>query len=105
VSSLDLFQVARLDFEQPDFERFPCLGLAFRAIRAGGSVPAILNAANEVAVDAFLHNRIGFLQIPQIIETTMDELQAETADDLDTLLSADKLARETAEQLILSGVS
>ncbi len=105
VSSLDLFQIARLDFEPPDFERFPCLGLAFRAIREGGSMPAILNAANEVAVEAFLQNRIGFLQIPKINESTMNALQLEPADDLDILLAADKLARKTAEQLIASGVS
>jgi 1-deoxy-D-xylulose-5-phosphate reductoisomerase len=105
VDSLDLFQVAHLDFEAPDLERFPCLALAFRAIREGGSMPTILNAANEVAVAAFLEGRTGFVQIPQIIEATMDVLQAEPADSLDILLAADKQARETAERMVLRGVT
>ncbi|WP_457670074.1 1-deoxy-D-xylulose-5-phosphate reductoisomerase [Thiolapillus sp.] len=105
VDSLDLFQVARLDFEPPDLQRFPCLALAFRAIEEGGSMPAILNAANEVAVAAFLRGETGFLQIPQIIETTMNALQAESADSLETLLQADRRARETAERLVREGVT
>ncbi len=105
VDSLDLFQIAHLDFEAPDLERFPCLALAFRAIREGGSMPAILNAANEVAVAAFLAGRTGFVQIPQIIEASMDLLQAEPADNLDVLLAADKRARETAERMVLRGVT
>ncbi|WP_456415902.1 1-deoxy-D-xylulose-5-phosphate reductoisomerase [Thiolapillus sp.] len=105
VDSLDLFQVARLDFEPPDLQRFPCLALAFRAIEEGGSMPAILNAANEVAVAAFLRGETGFLQIPQIIEMTMNALQAESADSLETLLQADRRARETAERLVREGVT
>lgn len=105
VDSLDLFQIARLDFEQPDLQRFPCLGLAFRAIEEGGSMPAILNAANEVAVAAFLQGSARFLQIPLIIEATMDALQGEPADNLDVLLRADRRARETAERLVQKGVT
>ncbi|WP_457668581.1 1-deoxy-D-xylulose-5-phosphate reductoisomerase [Thiolapillus sp.] len=105
VDSLNLFDVAHLDFEEPDLQRFPCLGLAFRAIEEGGSMPAILNAANEVAVAAFLDKRCSFLQIPQIIEETMDSLQAEPADDLEVLLRADRRARETAERMVQAGVT
>src|SRR5690606_9205393 len=67
VRPLDLFEVARLDFERPDLQRFPCLALAFDALRAGGAAPAVLNAANEEAVAAFLERRIGFLDIARVI--------------------------------------
>ncbi len=105
VDSLNLFDVAHLDFEEPDLARFPCLALAFRAIEEGCSMPAILNAANEVAVAAFLSERCSFLQIPQIIEETMNTLQSEPADDLGVLLDADRRARETAERLVQAGVT
>ena len=104
VGSLDLFEVARLDFEKPDLQRFPCLGLAFRAIEEGGSMPAILNAANEVAVAAFLAGRSGFMDIPRVIEQTMNSLQGQAADSLEVLLEADALARETAERLLAAPV-
>ncbi|MCP3666144.1 MAG: 1-deoxy-D-xylulose-5-phosphate reductoisomerase [Gammaproteobacteria bacterium] len=100
VSSLDLFEVARLDFERPDFERFPCLRLAYEAIRAGGTAPAILNAANEVAVAAFLDRKIGFLEIPRIIEETLDCLPVSAIENLDQLIQADGEARELAENQI-----
>ncbi len=105
VDSLDLFQLAHLDFEPPDLQRFPCLALAFRAIEEGGSMPAILNAANEVAVAAFLRGRTGFLQISQIIEETMNRLQPAPADNLDILLQVDRHAREIAERLVQEGVT
>jgi 1-deoxy-D-xylulose-5-phosphate reductoisomerase len=105
VGSLDLFQVGRLDFEAPDLQRFPCLGLAFRAIEEGGSMPAILNAANEVAVAAFLEGRTGFTDIPRIIEKTMDSLAGQAADSLEVLLEADAQARETAERLLARPVT
>jgi len=105
VASLDLFSVARLDFEKPDLERFPCLRLAFRAIEEGGSMPAILNAANEVAVAAFLDGRSGFMDIPRVIEQTMDSLRGQPADSLKVLLEADALARETAERLLTPKVT
>lgn len=98
VADLDLFEVARLDFEAADFARFPCLALAYRAIEEGGTAPAILNAANEVAVQAFLDRRIGFMEIPRIVEQTLNSIASVPADDLDLLLSVDHEARLVAEQ-------
>ncbi|MGB7536108.1 MAG: 1-deoxy-D-xylulose-5-phosphate reductoisomerase, partial [Azonexus sp.] len=89
VPSLDLFQIARLDFEAPDFERFPCLQLAYAALRAGGTAPAILNAANEVAVAAFLDRHLSFLGIPRLIEATLAALPAGPEGSLADVLTAD----------------
>ena len=100
VEPLDLFSVARLDFREPDFERFPCLKLAFEAARAGGTAPALLNAANEVAVAAFLDRRIPFTDIATVIARTLDAVPASTAADLDSILAADAEARRHAESLI-----
>ncbi len=100
VGSLSLFDVARLDFERPDVERFPCLGLAFRALRAGGSAPAVLNAANEVAVAAFLDGELDFPGIPVLVAATLDALPAQPLQTLDEVLSADASARDTARQLL-----
>jgi len=100
VADLDLFQVARLDFEAPDLARFPCLALAYRAIETGGSAPAVLNAANEVAVDAFLNRRMGFTDIARVVEQTLDALPVEPADDLAALLEVDRRARSAAEQKV-----
>jgi len=102
VASLDLFAVARLDFEEPDFARFPCLRLAFEAMRAGGTTPAILNAANEVAVEAFLEHRIGFTTIAELIERTLEQVPSHDAHTLATILADDALARRTAHELIES---
>jgi len=98
VSSLDLFEVARLDFEAPDYQRFPCLSLAYQAIEEGGAAPAILNAANEVAVAAFLDRRIGFTSIPKIIESTLSLIPAIGTHSLGELLNVDAQARIVAEQ-------
>lgn len=100
VSSLDLFTVARLDFEAPDLGRFPCLRLAYEAIEQGGSAPAVLNAANEVAVQAFLERRITFTAIPQVIESTLTAYPAGEVSGLDELLAVDSQARILAEQNI-----
>lgn len=100
VEPLDLFAVKRLDFEAPDFERFPCLSRAYEAARAGGTVPAILNAANEVAVAAFLEERIRFTAIPDVISHCMDKIRPGTANDIDEVLAADQSAREAANQYI-----
>ncbi len=100
VAPLDLFEVARLDFEVPDTDRFPCLALAFRAIEAGGTMPAVLNAANEVAVNAFLERRIGFLQIPRLVEAVMDRMVVEEAGNLESLMETDRRARELARQWV-----
>ena len=105
VASLDLFQVARLDFEAPDLERFPCLALAYRAIEASGTAPAILNAANEVAVDAFLTGRIGFTRIATLIEDVLAKMPIDHDPDLEHLLAVDAEARRIAEQSIVSRVS
>jgi 1-deoxy-D-xylulose-5-phosphate reductoisomerase len=96
VEPLDLFKVARLDFAVPDFARFPCLALAYQALRAGGTAPAVLNAANEVAVDAFLKRQIPFLAIPCLIEEVLAALPVSVANTLDDVLSADEAARSVA---------
>ncbi len=96
VTPLDLFAVGRLDFEQPDLARFPCLRLAYDALRAGAAAPAMLNAANEIAVAAFLERRIGFTDIPRLIESVLEQSVGLPANDLDDLMQADCLARELA---------
>jgi 1-deoxy-D-xylulose-5-phosphate reductoisomerase len=100
VERLDLFQVAQLNFEQPDFARFPCLRLSYEAINQGGTVPAILNAANEIAVEAFLAEQIAFTDIPNIIEKTLTDISREDAANLDIILAADQQARESALQQV-----
>jgi 1-deoxy-D-xylulose-5-phosphate reductoisomerase len=101
VEPLDLYQVASLHFARPDLERFPCLALAYRALGEGGSAPTTLNAANEVAVEAFLERRIGFTAIPEVIAEVMDQLPlASPLDSLADVLAADRRARETAQRCI-----
>jgi 1-deoxy-D-xylulose-5-phosphate reductoisomerase len=100
VAPLDLIAIARLDFQAPDLAAFPCLGLAFEALRAGGSAPAVLNAANEVAVSAFLQRRLAFLGIPALIERTMHRLPALPSATLDDRLAADAEARRVATGLL-----
>jgi 1-deoxy-D-xylulose-5-phosphate reductoisomerase len=96
VAPLDLFAIARLDFEAPDEQRFPCLKLARQAAESGGTAPALLNAANEVAVAAFLDEHIRFHQIPQMIEAVLGHIEAEPVRELDTVLVADGQARAAA---------
>ncbi|MDQ3268906.1 MAG: 1-deoxy-D-xylulose-5-phosphate reductoisomerase, partial [Pseudomonadota bacterium] len=99
VAGLDLLaQGGRLDFEEPDLVAFPCLRLAFEALQAGGSAPAILNAANEVAVAAFLERRIAYLAIPDLVEATMAALPVAAAESLDMLHECDARARAFAER-------
>ncbi len=98
VAPLDLFAIARLDFEAPDEQRFPCLRLARQAAEAGDSAPAMLNAANEVAVAAFLDGRVRYLEIASIIEEVLDREPVVTLDDLDAVFTADAKARILAEQ-------
>jgi len=101
VAGLDLLaQGGRLDFEPPDLVAFPCLRLAFEALSAGGTAPAVLNAANEVAVSAFLQRRMGFLDIPALVEATLAALPATPAASLDALRDADASARRHAEAAI-----
>ncbi len=100
VAPLDLFKVATMNFTAPDFERFPCLALAYRALRTAGTAPAVLNAANEVAVAAFLDKQISFLSIPRVIEAVLDVLPVGTVGCLDDVLGADAEARRAAQQQI-----
>ena len=101
VAPLDLAALARFDFEKPDLRAFPCMALAYAALRTGGSAPAILNAANEVAVAAFLDGRLPFLGIPALIEATLSALPSEPADDLDVLMHCDGQARRKAGELLI----
>ena len=98
VAPLDLFAIARLDFEAPDEQRFPCLRLARQAAEAGNSAPAMLNAANEVAVAAFLERRIRFPQIARIIEDVLGLEPIVAVNDLGAVFEADTKARALAEQ-------
>ena len=97
---LDLFQVGQLNFEPPDLERFPCLGLAFQALEAGGDMPAVLNAANEVAVAAFLHGVISFPDIARIIARVMADHKVQALVSLEQVLSVDRDARQKANTII-----
>ncbi len=98
--SLDLFALRSLTFYPPDLHKFPCLGLALDACAQGGTMPAVLNAANEVAVGAFLAGRVGFMDIPALIRRVMDGHQCRPARDLDTILQADRWARRRAERYV-----
>ena len=98
VAPLDLFAVARLDFEAPDESRFPCLRLARAAAEAGGNAPALLNAANEVAVQAFLQEQIGFPQIADVIAEVLNLVPVTAVESLDAVFAADGQARHLAEQ-------
>ncbi|MEG0862668.1 MAG: 1-deoxy-D-xylulose-5-phosphate reductoisomerase [Pseudomonas sp.] len=98
VAPLDLFAVARLDFQAPDEQRFPCLRLARQAAEAGNSAPAMLNAANEVAVEAFLQRRIRFPQIASMIEQVLDQEPVVAVQSLDAVFAADQRARQLAGQ-------
>lgn len=100
VKSLDLFKVATMNFSAPDFDRFPCLALAYQALRAAGTAPPMLNAANEVAVSAFLDRQIPFLAIPRIIAGVLDALPVKAVGSLDDVLDADAEARHAAQQHI-----
>ncbi len=96
VASLNMFDVAHLDFEPPDFERFPCLKLAYHALEMGGNMPAVLNAANEVAVASFLDEKMPFTAIPAMIEYVMQNVKQQEIYSLSDVLSVDNIARETA---------
>jgi len=97
---LDFFTVQTLTFQEPDLNRFPCLKLAFAACKAGGTMPAVLNAANEVAVQAFLDNRIPFSGIPRLVNQAMEEHALDPAAELEAILKADAWARRRTEEEI-----
>jgi 1-deoxy-D-xylulose-5-phosphate reductoisomerase len=105
VPTLDLAKVGSLTFEPPDEDAFPCLRLAREAAVAGGTAPCVLNAANEVAVHAFLGGRLPFLGIPAVVEGALDRVGAATIHSFDTLLDADSEARAVAGELIAEGVT
>lgn len=100
VDPLNIFDVARMDFHEPNLERFPCLRLAYKAIDAGGIMPTVLNAANEIAVEAFLNEDVRFTDIPLIIERCMEKFEAKAADTLEIILDADQQARLISTQII-----
>ncbi len=100
VAQLDLTQWAALQFQHPDFDRFPCLALAFDALRAGGTAPALLNAANEVAVQAFLDRRIGFRDIDRVVRRVMDENPCGAASSIEAVLAQDACARDAAGRIV-----
>jgi 1-deoxy-D-xylulose-5-phosphate reductoisomerase len=100
VSSLDLLTTARLDFCAPDTTRFPCLRIAYDALYAGGTAPAILNAANEMAVEAFLAEKIGFMDIPNVIDSVLTVAKVEHVESIEQLVAVDRMARQSAAILI-----
>ena len=102
VAPLNLTQLADLNFSEPDLARFPCLALAFAAAKAGGTAPAVLNAANEVSVAAFLDDGLPYLQIPLVVEKTLNAVSPVNADSLETVLNADTRARKIAHEFICS---
>jgi len=102
VASIDLAKIGKLSFERPDFTRFPCLQLAYAALIAGGSAPAVLNAANEIAVQAFLDRKIGFRVIDQLVARVMEKLPNVALTGIDVVFDQDAHAREIAESFIQS---
>jgi 1-deoxy-D-xylulose-5-phosphate reductoisomerase len=100
VAPLDLMALGRFDFEKPDLSVFPCLQLAFDALKTGGTAPAVLNAANEVAVEAFLQKKLSFLAIAHVIERTLSAMHTEPASNLDVLMAADQDARAKAMECV-----
>jgi len=105
VAPLDIFAVKQMDFEVADLHRFPCLRLAIEAITAGGIMPTVLNASNEIAVEAFLNGQIRFTDIPVVIEQSMAKFTATQADTLEHILTADQQARGQADQIIAALVA
>ncbi len=101
VKPLDLFEVARLDFEKADFNRFPCLRLAFEAHQAGGNATIALNAANEIAVDAFLNKQLRFTDIPAVVEYALEQTTNGTPKTIDEILIQDKESRKQANLWML----
>jgi 1-deoxy-D-xylulose-5-phosphate reductoisomerase len=98
--TLDLTQAGRLEFLAPDVDRFPCLGLAYRALRAAGTLPVVLNAANEVAVEAFLDGKLGFTSISRVIERSMNAHTVERVSTLDDVRRVDAWARDKARAMV-----
>ena len=102
VKALDLTQQKSLEFHQPDLKKYKCLELAYLALEQGKSAPGTLNAANEVAVNAFLKNKIGFLDIPEIVEKTLQEVSCQNLDTLESVVENDQLSRKIAQSFVKS---
>lgn len=100
VAPLNLTQLANLNFSEPELARFPCLSLAFSAAKVGGAAPAVLNAANEVAVAAFLDQGLPYLQIPEVVEKVLNAIPLNNGDSLEAILSIDTRARQRAHEFI-----
>jgi 1-deoxy-D-xylulose-5-phosphate reductoisomerase len=98
--SLELETIGMLSFEKPDLNKFKCLRLALKAAEMGGSTPAVLNGANEIAVESFLEGRIGFLDIPELIEKTIETHKPYPVDSIEAVMEADRWARETAREFL-----
>ncbi|MFZ2756637.1 MAG: 1-deoxy-D-xylulose-5-phosphate reductoisomerase, partial [Atopobiaceae bacterium] len=105
VPALDLFMNQHLDFQEPDTTRFPALKLARQAMQSGGLAPAILNAANEVAVAAFLNKAIAFTEIPQVVEQTLNQVENAAAESIELILQADRMARSAAQKIVINNGS
>ena len=102
VKALDLTQQESLEFHQPDLKKYKCLELAYLALEQGKSSPGTLNAANEVAVNAFLKNKIGFLDIPEVVEKTLQEVSCQNLDTLESVVENDQLSRKIAQSFVKS---
>ncbi|MGC3819424.1 MULTISPECIES: 1-deoxy-D-xylulose-5-phosphate reductoisomerase [unclassified Acinetobacter] len=102
VPALNLFANQQLDFQEPDTLRFPALKLARQAMQTGGLAPAILNAANEIAVAAFLKNDIGFTEISQVVEQTLNQVEGGAAESIERILQVDQMARSAAQQIVIN---
>ena len=102
VKALDLTQQESLEFHQPDLKKYKCLELAYLALEQGKSAPGTLNAANEVAVNAFLKNKIGFLDIPEVVEKTLQEVSCQNLDTLESVVENDQLSRKIAQSFVKS---
>ena len=102
VKALDLTQQESLEFHQPDLKKYKCLELAYLALEKGKSAPGTLNAANEVAVNAFLKNKIGFLDIPEVVEKTLQEVSCQNLDTLESVVENDQLSRKIAQSFVKS---
>ena len=100
VAPLDLIALSRFDFEKADTDVFPCLALAFHALKLAGTAPTVLNAANEIAVEAFLNEKLSFLDIANVIEATLSAFSAEPVRDLDVLMAVDNQARIKAQEFV-----
>ena len=100
VAPLDLIALSRFDFEKPNLDVFPCLALAFHALKLGGTAPTLLNAANEIAVEAFLNEKLSFLDIANVIEATLSAFSTEPVRDLDVLMAVDNQARIQAQEFV-----